>query len=133
LQGFCIIKKEVFAWQKKINKDAPLSINQRLIAVNSGVDDKQAQVSDKAKESPAPPESGKTDNAPKDTGVAPSSEGKTSNDGDEAKPISAKEIIGLKKKLKESGKTDDDLAKILPGVKTVGDYRKVIKEYGIAA
>ena len=75
---------------------------------------------------------------PKESAGSQESVKKTSDDaktdgGDEGKPISAKEIIGLKKKLKASGKTDDDLAKILPGVKTVGDYNKVIKEYGIAA
>jgi len=101
---------------------------------DTGKSDNGAKQSDnKSQKSPASEQGTETVDTSKGNGAAPSSEEKASNGGDEGKPISAKEIIGLKKKLKESGKTDDDLAKILPGVKTLRDYRTVIKEYGIAA
>ena len=103
------------------------------MAAQQPYDNGKQQAPDKSKESTGPAQGSETADTSKGNGAAPSSEGTASNGGDEGKPISAKEIIGLKKKLKESGKTDDDLAKILTGVKTVGDYRKVIKEYGIAA
>lgn len=74
---------------------------------------------------------------PADTSKAnestPTSTSKNTAGDDEGKAVSAKEIIGLKRELKKVGKTDDELAKILPSVKTLGDYKKVIKEYGIAA
>ncbi len=57
----------------------------------------------------------------------------TSTNSEDSKPVGAKEIIGLKKKLKEKGLADEDLTKVLPGIKTRGDYLKVIAEHGIAA
>ena len=82
----------------------------------------------------------KTDND-QTKGTAEESSGKaegkqsvgTSTNSEDSKPVGAKEIIGLKKKLKEKGLADEDLTKVLPGVKTRGDYLKVIAEHGIAA
>jgi hypothetical protein len=52
---------------------------------------------------------------------------------DGAKPVGAKEIIGLKKMLKEKGMTDEELVKVLPAVRTRSDYLRVVAEHGIAA
>ena len=65
--------------------------------------------------------------------AGPSATGEESNVADDTRPVGAKDIIGLKKKLKEKGLADDDLTKVLPGVKTRADYLKVIAEHGIAA
>ncbi len=61
------------------------------------------------------------------------SNAKATGNGAYGERVSAKDIIALKKRLKDKGLKDEEVGQIMSKVKTRYDYDQTVKEHGIAA